>query len=348
VYCWHKSAISLVGQDNNSLDDNRIGNRIMLDVYLTVDVEIWCDGWNDIDQKFPAAFRKYVYGHTNKGSYGLPFQMQMLNEHGLHGVFFVEPLFAARFGMDPLEEIVGLVNSAGQETQLHLHTEWVDEAKEPLLPRCGGKRQHLRYFDHQEQTILIGHGKRMLRQAGAEQVSAFRAGSFAFNRDTLPACRANGILVDSSYNATMFGPDSGVASGQILEAPVEIDGMYEYPMTVFIDGRGTMRHAQLTACSYREIEGLLWQAVEQGRKTFVLLSHGFELLDMARNRADKVVIKRFEKLCALLDKHRDVFRTQGFNSGVHHVETDQPAQLHSSACLTAHRMLEQLYRRVPL
>jgi hypothetical protein len=320
----------------------------MLDVYLTVDVEIWCNGWNNLDQKFPGSFRKYIYGETKGGDYGLPFQMQRLNDHGLQGVFFVEPLFARRFGMAPLEEIVGLANEAGQESQLHLHTEWVDEAKTPILSNCDEKRQHLMYFDLEDQITLIGLGKSMLKQAGVKQISAFRAGSFALNRDTLPACQANGIEIDCSYNASLFGVDSGVATNQLLVEPIQINGVTEYPMTVF-QGRGQpLRHVQLTACSFHEIESLLWQAVENERQTFVLLSHGFELLDLARNRPDKIVISRFNKLCNFLDKHRDVFRTRGFNSAPHHLLAEQPAPLTSPLWLTAHRMLEQAYRRLPL
>ena len=112
----------------------------MLDVFFSVDVEIWCDGWDNLDEKFPDAFRRYVYGQTARGNFGLPYTVQVLREHGLKGVFFVEPLFSTRFGSQPLEEIVGLIREGGQEIQLHLHPEWVDESVEPLLENINGKR----------------------------------------------------------------------------------------------------------------------------------------------------------------------------------------------------------------
>ena len=105
----------------------------MLDVFFSVDVEIWCDGWDNLDEKFPDAFRRYVYGPTARGNFGLPYTLQVLREHGLKGVFFVEPLFSTRFGSQPLEEIIGLIREGGQEIQLHLHPEWVNESVEPLL-----------------------------------------------------------------------------------------------------------------------------------------------------------------------------------------------------------------------
>lgn len=87
----------------------------MLNVFLTVDVEIWCDGWADIDRKFPQAFRSYIYGPTPSGEYGLRYQAELLRAHGLNGVFFVESLFTCRFGNTPLSEIVGVLRDAGQE-----------------------------------------------------------------------------------------------------------------------------------------------------------------------------------------------------------------------------------------
>lgn len=318
----------------------------MLDVFYTVDVEVWCGGWQDLDRKFSDAFRRYIHGPTARGDYGLPYQLRLLREHGLTGVFFIEPLFALRFGQPALDEIVGLVRESGHEVQLHLHTEWVDEAREPVLPGPQRKRQHLRYFSREEQTVLIAKGLELMRRAGVHDINAFRAGSFAFNHDTLPALAANGVAFDSSYNASMFGPDSGVSPGQWLVEPTVVDGVMEYPMTVYRDGTSTLRHAQLTACSWPELEGLLWQAAEQGRQSFVLLSHGFELLNRAKDRPDDVVVRRFERLCAFLDRHRDSFAVRGFKGlTTPSVAARQGVPLVSPLHRTGGRMLSQLYRR---
>ena len=318
----------------------------MLNVIFTADVEIWCDGWENIDERFPKAFNKYIYGPTSKGDFGLTYQLDVLKDHGLTGVFFVEPLFSRRFGAQPLTEIVGLINQRSQEVQLHLHTEWVDESIEPLLEGIQTKRQHLRYFSRAEQTILIQKGAQLLKQAGAFDINAFRAGSFAFNRDTLVALAACGIPYDSSYNASLFGLDSGVLPGVSVMEPIECEGVYEYPMTVFNDGTRSLRNAQLTACSFSEIEGLLWQALELKRDSFVILSHNFELLNEAKDRPDDVVVKRFRKLCSFLEKNRDSFRVAGFQGRVPPKTISvQPRPLVSPIWKTGTRMLEQIYRR---
>lgn len=320
-----------------------------LDVYLGVDVEIWCDGWDDIDRKFPACFREYIHGPTRRGDYGLPYQLKLLNDCGLRATFFVEPLFSTRFGADALAQIVGLISQARQDVQLHLHTEWVDEARTPLLDgatHAMQKRQFLRLFSADEQRQLVAIAARLLEQAGATAPRAFRAGSFGFNADTIGALHANGIPTDASYNATMFGPDSGVAPGQLLTDSCRIGPMFELPMTVFHDGLGRLRHVQLTACSWREIEALLWQALARGQRSFVILSHGSELLDRARRRPDDVVVSRFHRLCAFLARHRDSFNLRCFDDGgLPSVGAVQPAALSAGLLPTIGRVVEQAARR---
>jgi hypothetical protein len=298
-----------------------------------------------LERNFPEAFRRYVYGPTPTGRYALPYLLGLLEAHGLAGVFFVEPLFAGRFGVAPLAEVVGLIRGQRQEIQLHLHTEWADEAKQPLLPQIHGKRQHLRHFSRAEQAILLRAGKTLLEQAGAPTPSAFRAGSFGFNLDTLAALREVDIRFDTSYNATLLGLDSGLMPGTVVCEPLCHDAVHEYPMTVFFDRPGHLRHAQVGACSFQELEGLLWQALEKGRQAFVILSHNFEPLNRAKDRPDPIVAERHLALCRFLDRNRDCFETCGFHDLSPAAAKTQPSPLVSPLWKTGMRVLEQAYRR---
>jgi len=194
-------------------------------------------------------------------------------------------------------------------------------------------------------VTLITKGLALMQRAGVTDINAFRAGSFAFNRDTLLALARVGIPFDSSYNAAMFGPDSGVMPGLQLVEPMDCDNVHEYPMTVYRDGTSTLRHAQLTACSFAEMQGLLWQALKQGRKSFVILSHGFELLNLQKNRPDPVVVDRLHRLCAFLGRHRDSFQVRGFKGLIPTSVAEQPGPLQSPLYRTGARMLSQVYRR---
>lgn len=318
----------------------------MMDVFYTVDTEVWCDGWDDLDARFPAAFDRHIHGRTARGDYGLPLQARLLQDHGLTGVFFVETLFATRFGAAPLAEIVGMLNDARQDVQLHLHTEWLDEAPQRLLADSLRKRQFLRGFSADEQRVVIGEGLRLLRAAGAGQVTAFRAGNFGFNRDTLGVLAGLGLRFDSSYNACRLGPDSGLRPGERLVEPLWEDGVCEVPVTVFFDGLGRLRPLQLTACAWGEMERLLWASLEAGRRSVVIVSHSFELLDNRRTRPDPIVVRRFEALCRFLDRHRDQFRSRGFGDLEPPAEAPQPAPLRTPVGPTVWRLAEQGLRRL--
>lgn len=319
-----------------------------MNVFYTVDVEVWCNGWADLDTKFPHAFKQYVYGPTPSGERGLRYQARVLADAGLTGVFFVEPLFALRFGIAPLQEIVGVLRDSGQEVQLHMHPEWVDEVKPPPVPVPGGKRPLMRHFSRQDQSQLIAEGLALLGRCGVDQVECFRAGSFGFDTNTLAALRDNRVAFDASYNATRFGPSSGVGPGTLLTDTCVLDeALTEIPMTVFQDGFGRLRHAQLGACAWPELESMLWQGLERGQDAFVMLSHNFELLSPSKARLDPVMDKRFRFLCRFLDCHRDRFPTRGFR-GLTPISKPQPAPLQSTRWRTGLRTLEQVWRRVYL
>jgi peptidoglycan/xylan/chitin deacetylase (PgdA/CDA1 family) len=321
--------------------------RAPLTVYLTFDVEVWCNGWLDLDAKFPESFDRYVYGRSRHGEYALPKTLEILANHGLRGVFFVEPLFSARFGQAFLDTIVDLIRQHGQEVQLHLHPEWTDEIHPPLIENVAAKRQHLSYYSRDEQIALIGHGIRMLKRAGCEDVSAFRAGSFAANRDTYAALAQLGIRDDSSVDVCMPISCADMEDRSVLHRPFARDGVNVHPLSVFRDGYGYLRHAQVGACSFQELRQGLRAAHDVGFAEFVILSHNFELLKPGTALPDRVVVTRFMRLCEFLAKERERFRTAGFAEHVEHVFSEHSdAMPKVGAWATGVRYVEQAWRRL--
>lgn len=322
--------------------------RLFLNILLTFDIEIWCNGWKSLDADFPAAFERYVYGRSSAGDYALPKILEILNRQGLRGVFFVEPLFAARFGVRYLAEITKLISDAGQELQLHLHPEWTDEIRPRLIPESDRKRQHLSYYTLEEQRALIRHGLHLMSEAGVEGINAFRAGSFACNADTFQALQDNGIRFDSSINATYAVSAPDIQASCPRYAPFRIDSLDLYPMSIFRDGFGNFRHAQVGACSAHELKQAMEDARTKGADSFVILSHNFEMLRPDTSSPDTIVAKRFEQLCRFLADHRDTFPTVGFReptlTAISDNHSTSPAQV--SPLATAIRHAEQLLRRI--
>lgn len=320
-----------------------------MNVFLTFDIEIWCNDWNALDERFPAAFARYVYGRSRAGDYALPKTLDILNRHGLHGVFFVEPLFAARFGVEHLAELTALIRDAGQEVQMHLHPEWTDEIRPQVFPDKPFKRQHLIHYAREEQAELIRRGLALLAEAGNPGITAFRAGSFAANADTLAAVKACGLDVDSSLN--MLYPYSGddVRTEGDFYFPRERDGLKLLPMTVFRDGWGRLRHAQVGACGVTELCDAIENSADRHHPCFTILSHNFEMLRAGTSQPDRIVARRFERLCRFLGENRDSFPTVGLRSTppLHRTPTET-ALAGVSRLATLGRFAGQAARRLPI
>lgn len=318
-----------------------------MNVYLTFDVEVWCNGWDQLDQSFPASYERYIYGRSAKGEWALPKTLEIMGRHGLRGVFFIEPLFAARFGAEYLERIVRMVRDAGQDVQLHLHPEWTDEIRPPLIEDSARKRQHLSYYTLAEQTDLIAHGRGMLEAAGSGPITAFRAGSFAANRDTYEALRRNDILIDSSLNRFYAVSAPELRAEHSFDAPFLANGVSVYPVNLFIDGLGKERPAQVNGSSFEELRGALRTARAQGLQDFVIVSHNFELLKPGSSDPDPVVVRRFERLCAFLQAEQDGLPTQVYRPlGVQAAPAGGQTGVRASLAATGLRYAEQLFRRL--
>lgn len=316
-----------------------------LDVFITVETEAWPRtlGWrstrlrDDVDRD--------VEGRTSQGSYGIGYQMDALDAHGLKGVFLVESLFACFTGPDPLRDIVSRIQDRGHEVQPHVHPEWLDWMPEPLLRER--RRRNLAEFTEAEQYALIGRAPSNLRDAGARNVSAFRAGNYGADCATLHALAR--IRYDSSYNYCYLDRDCRLHLPEPLLQPAEVEGICEIPVSLLSDSTSQNRHAQLCACSHHEIRRAMLQAHEAGRRTFVIALNSFELLRRGAHETapDPVVIRRFDELCRFLAENRDKFRTTGFNDlAVEHDQAGEAMVPASPFSLTTTEISEPLARHM--
>ncbi|MCO6439789.1 MAG: polysaccharide deacetylase [Nitrococcus mobilis] len=269
--------------------------------FITVDVEMWPPHWEADGPALRDAFRRYIHGVGRPAQYGLPYQLAVLSEHGLRAVFFVEPLFASALGRDALAEVVGMIREADQEVQLHLHPEWLGRAGHPDLP--GPYQLAVKALERTEQQRLIELGKRWLQEAGAGEITAFRAGSFGADRRTLAAARASGIVADFSQNAA--GPHGPIDPAIPDDLSVTEEGVIEVPLTTYRDFTQRLRPLQVGSSGIAEINAILDICARQRRAAVSILSHSAELLDARRQRVDPVVLQRFLGLCQYLARHRD-------------------------------------------
>ncbi len=343
----------------------------MLNVFITVDTEIWLRKAPLTPATLREAIDRDIHGRTPRGDVGLGFQLDVLDAHGLKAVFLVESLFASAVGPDPLRDIVQLIRGRGHDVQLHLHTEWLEHIadcglriadstwsipsairnpKSAIPPYSRG--QHIRRFTLDEQTRLVETALKNLIAAGADHVCAFRAGNYGANLDTLTALARNGINYDTSHNACFLGKTCDIRTDEPLLQPRRLNGVLELPVSVFEDGRGRLRPAQLTACSSGEMRAALETAHENGWNSFVIVSHSFELLRWRLHhghvtRPDRIMVRRFERLCRFLADNADTFRTATFADLAPDEigELDDAQPIRSTLWRTAGRYSEQFLRR---
>jgi peptidoglycan/xylan/chitin deacetylase (PgdA/CDA1 family) len=285
-----------------------------MQVHLTYDVEIWASSWAEMGASLPEAFRRLTYGPLPHERGALPVNLQILRDNGLRAVFFVEPLFSFYYGLDALQELVGLIMAAGQDVQMHIHPEWLDVLPDEIVPRRKNM-QMLHRFSLDEQTVLLEAAASRLVEAGAPRPTAFRSGNYSANADTLRALARIGVKVDSSINACFDFPYPDKDGARLLY-PSSIENIAEYPVTLFRDGFGRVRPMQITACSRAEMVQCLTRARDQGLPAATLVSHNFELLSADRSSEDRIVTRRFAGLCEWLGRNAAQFPTASFDPSV--------------------------------
>ncbi len=316
---------------------------------ITVDVEFWPVSTDRA--VLEDGYRRGILGAHGGGAHGLGYQLDCFSRHGLKAVCFVEALSALAVGPEWLGRTIDLIAASGHEIQLHLHPEWLAVSDNPLVPHRGA---NMKDYSEDEQAVLIEAGLAQLRQCGVDNVTAFRAGNYGADRATLRAVNRAGLEYDSSYNYCYLGDDCGIEVGEALLRPALVEGITEVPIGYFEDVPGHARHAQICAVSYGEMRCAIKGAAARGWETFVMVSHGFELLNAARTRPNPLLLRRFDKLCRFLEENASDFPTAGFNDlrlaprtqqqGVGPDGADKP--LTSNLVRTGSRMAEQALGRL--
>lgn len=270
-------------------------------VLLTIDTELrWSrdvahGAWQDaFDQSYDPA------------GVGVPYQLVRLAEHKLKAVFFIDPMPALHFGIDPVKRMVAPILEAGQSIELHLHPQWAR-----LVDGEPSSSFELNDYSEDEQIELIRRASDLLMEAGAGPPVAFRAGSYAANDATLRAAGALGLRYDSSHNGSEHPWPSAIALPPRQIAPVAHQGVVEIPISLIKTTAG-YRHLQICAVSLGEMRAALDHAAAHRHPVVTIVSHSFELAARSSGRVNRTHRRRFDGLCAYLARHRDRLPTRTF------------------------------------
>ena len=284
-------------------------------------------------------FASAIIGTTPNGPRGIHYQMDQFDTHGIKAVFFVDPMPALVWGMAAIADVVGPIVARGHDVQLHLHTEWLELAgsANPLGTATGG---NLRDFGFEQQCALIDYARGVLIAAGAPAPVAFRAGNYGANDDTLRALAALGIAYDTSHCPGIAASECHITLGAEDRQVQRYCGTIEVPIGCIEAGGGALRHYQLTALTAAELLAALRHAVRGGQPQVTLVSHSFELLSRDRQRANRVLQRRFERFCAGLAAVPGL-TTVTYAQRPPQLEAAVPVPLPHSPLRTLHRLAEQ-------
>lgn len=279
----------------------------MLRFYLTIDTELSAAHFRRHGRAGVADnFKRAIMGRTATGDYGIVHQMEVLDDHGLKGCFFVDPMPALVCGVDVMKRIVEPILTRGHDVQLHAHSEWLAFTDPVRSPTGGRAGRNLRDFSLVDQCAILAFAVETLVEAGAPVPVAFRAGNYGANDDTLRALAVLGLSYDTSFPPGIVRSDCRIDLPRDTVAPVRRLGVVEVPIAAIGAARGGLRHGQVTAISAWELQAALDYGVSQGRSGLTLVSHSFELLCRRRVRANQVVAARFERMCATVATHPGV------------------------------------------
>jgi hypothetical protein len=275
----------------------------MTQVLLTVDTELnWAPHARD------ESWQRNLAAAFDPAGVGVPWQLEKLRDHGLKACFFVDPMPALVYGLEPIRRMVEPILAAGQEVQLHLHPVWQSVAEGVVE----GARFELTCYDAEDQLDLIETARDLLIDAGAPAPIAFRSGGYAADVRTLAALTRAGLRFDSSHNGSHHPDPSALPLEPDLIGPADLGGLIEVPVTQILEPGGRLRHLQLCAVSSEEIEAAFRHALRSGHPLVTLVSHSFELASRDGRRANRTLCRRFERLCAYLSAHRESLSTAHF------------------------------------
>ena len=109
---------------------------------------------------------------TPDGPAGITHKLDLLAEFGQKAVFFVDPMPALVWGVAAIEDVVAPIIEAGQDVQLHCHTEWLALAGAANPLSSGRTGSNLFDFPFEEQCELLALARDFLVAAGAARSAA--------------------------------------------------------------------------------------------------------------------------------------------------------------------------------
>jgi peptidoglycan/xylan/chitin deacetylase (PgdA/CDA1 family) len=218
-------------------------------------------------------------------AYGVPLIMDLLEEQGGRGTFFVDVYNRRTVTEEVIHRTCIEIAERGHEVALHTHPAFPDGQ------RGYGMAQTMRTLSLAEQTTFIAEGIELIRGWIGKPPTSHRAGGYGANYDTLRALAANGVGVDSSLfhgypycdlNVPPLAINRPVRWGEVLEVPITVT---QSELRVGAFGRGIplvsiVKKIDPDWCSPEELRQQVEAVSRVGLDPIILFLHSYSLLDL--------------------------------------------------------------------
>ncbi len=256
---------------------------------ITIDTETYKIG------NKPPAFGDNIYAELPQGSFGVSRIMDICDKHGVKATFFTDVYMHHHYGKPLVAELCRGIDQRGHDVQLHAHPAW--------LP--GSHSQSLHAYSLGRQIEILQEGKDFIEEATGKTPTAFRAGAYTANLDTITALAETGFLIDSSYFARHR---NCILSEQLgnegTNRPFQIGSILEIPVTTYWMlnrfGYRKLSKLDINACSNAEMKEVIPQLVSKAVPYVILFLHSFSFVKWKRDLSGVVpnyrALERFDAL----------------------------------------------------
>lgn len=192
-----------------------------------------------IDTEGPAGKKPVdalIFGKTKSGKeYGIRYLMDLFDEYGAKGLFFVDFAEAWEYGEQKITEVTQCILDKGHNVGVHLHPDH-------MLDR---NRRYLWQYSLDEQTEMILKCTELYKKIVGKSPLSFRAGRYGADNNTIKILEQQGYLYDMSefYGnkyckinpAPCFNRMVNIGSNNIIEVPVTSFRSFKCPLYTRFD-----------------------------------------------------------------------------------------------------------------
>jgi hypothetical protein len=289
------------------------------EVCITIDTEFDIGGALRQPDRYRPVGAQSVQCAVGDREEGLGFLLASFAQAGIRATFFVEALQTCYFGDAPMGNLIDRIAGAGHDVELHFHPGWLHFLKPDWAQRTAEASDASSGLSDESLDRILSISLDAFSRWGLGRPIAARTGNLDVDSAVHRALERFAIPISSSVGLALLQP---------REEPLQqcagrhwIEKILEVPVLSYRAlqlGRYTrLRALTITACSWPEIESVLWRAREAGISPVVFLTHATEFIkrrdlqfrDIRRNRVNQ---DRLLQLLRFLGRNSQEFEAVTF------------------------------------